>query len=344
MAQLDTLPPDQRAALQLLLKQGQSYEQLGGLLKIDADAVRRRAYAALDALGPETEASDEDRAHVADYLLGQQTVSQRESTRVMLADSPAARDWARDVARSLRPLAGDGLPEVPGGEREGVVAVRGRVRTPEPDLEEEDGDEAPYTRPRAPRRAERDRHADRERAPYERGEPGGPSSRLGGALLLAGLGIVVAVALILLINGGGDDDDNGGGTRPARTTPPTQTGGPSRPIAQINLFSPAGGSRTVGLAQVFQMGNRRAIIVAGQGVQPGTYALWLFNSPTQARFLGFVPQRVGRDGRFATQGELPGDAASFRRLVVTRENVTRNTRRPPARPGPIALQGDFRLN
>jgi len=50
MAVLDTLPPDQRAALQLLLKQRQTYEQLAGLLSIDAGAVRRRAHAGVEAL------------------------------------------------------------------------------------------------------------------------------------------------------------------------------------------------------------------------------------------------------------------------------------------------------
>ena len=51
MADLDSLPADQRAALQLLLKQGQSYDQLAVLLGIGPDAVRDRAHAALAALG-----------------------------------------------------------------------------------------------------------------------------------------------------------------------------------------------------------------------------------------------------------------------------------------------------
>ena len=94
---------------------------------------------------------------------------------------------------------------------------------------------------------------------------------------------------------------------------------------------------------MFEQGGRRAIIVAGQGLSPGAYALWLYNSGSSAKLLGFVPQRVGRDGRFATQGEVPSDAARYRQLVVTRETVTGNTRRPPTRPGTVVLQGDLNL-
>ena len=40
MAEIDDLPADQRAVLQLLLKQGQTYEDISGVLNIDATAVR----------------------------------------------------------------------------------------------------------------------------------------------------------------------------------------------------------------------------------------------------------------------------------------------------------------
>ena len=50
MSGLETLPPDQRAVLQLILAQRRDYAELAGLLKIDAGAVRTRAHAGLDAL------------------------------------------------------------------------------------------------------------------------------------------------------------------------------------------------------------------------------------------------------------------------------------------------------
>jgi hypothetical protein len=109
------------------------------------------------------------------------------------------------------------------------------------------------------------------------------------------------------------------------------------------LTSATGDAKQVGLAQVFQNGSRRAIIVAGQGLQPGAYALWLYNSASDAKLLGFVPQRVGKDGRFATQGELPSNADKYSKLIVTRENVTANTKKAPTKPGQVVLQGDFKL-
>ena len=59
MASLDTLPPDQRAVLQLVLQRGRSYDDIAKLLSIDRAAVRERALRALDALGPQTRVAAE---------------------------------------------------------------------------------------------------------------------------------------------------------------------------------------------------------------------------------------------------------------------------------------------
>src|SRR5687768_12804041 len=115
MSRIDDLKPDQRAALQLLLKQGRSYEEIAQMLRIETRAVRERARAALDGLGPEdiNDLALEDQDDVADYLLGQQSASRRAQTRQLLEQSAPARAWARTVASELRPLAGDTLPEIP---------------------------------------------------------------------------------------------------------------------------------------------------------------------------------------------------------------------------------------
>src|SRR4051812_7885205 len=120
MARLDELPPDHRAVLQLLLKQGKSYEDLAGLLRTDAASVRDRALDALVGLGPLCGAtlSESEQAEISDYLLGQQTASARPSTRQLLEESADGRAWARIVAGELRPLAGDALPEIPAEGRE----------------------------------------------------------------------------------------------------------------------------------------------------------------------------------------------------------------------------------
>jgi hypothetical protein len=90
---------------------------------------------------------------------------------------------------------------------------------------------------------------------------------------------------------------------------------------------------------VFAQSNRRLLIVAGQGVTPGAYALWLYTSPTKSRLLGFVPSRVGKDGKFVTQGVLPNDAGNFQNLVVTAEKVSGSRPALPKTPGTIVLQG-----
>src|SRR3981081_3694183 len=105
MTEIDALPADQRAVLQLLLKQGKSYEDLAGMLNMDASTVGERAHSALEAIGPDTgrRLAPERRAEVSDYLLGQQSVSQRSATRDHLAGRAAARPSARGVAGAPPP-------------------------------------------------------------------------------------------------------------------------------------------------------------------------------------------------------------------------------------------------
>ncbi|MDX6673573.1 MAG: hypothetical protein QOH11_991 [Solirubrobacteraceae bacterium] len=314
MTEIDALPADQRAVLQLLVKQGQTYDALSGLLKIDPAAVRERAHAALEALGPDTgrRLAPERRAEVSDYLLGQQSASERAATRDHLTGSASARAWARVVADALRPLAAGPLPEIPD---EAPEAEPAREAAPAPAATAAVADD--------------DRGRDTARDPR--------SSRLGGALLLGGIGVLVAVVAVLLLTSGG------GGSKKTATlssTPTTGTGTTAQatPVAQINMRSPSGG-KALGLAQVFAQSNRRLLIVAGQGVTPGAYALWLYTSQSKSRLLGFVPSRVGKDGKFVTQGVLPNDAGNFQNLVVTAEKVSGSRPALPKTPGTIVLQG-----
>jgi len=84
-------------------------------------------------------------------------------------------------------------------------------------------------------------------------------------------------------------------------------------------------------------------VIAAQGLSPGTYALWLYNSASSAKLLGFVPARVTSSGKFATQGALPADAGNYQRIVVTSERITPQTKRVPSRPGTVVLQGTLKL-
>jgi sigma-70-like protein len=307
MARLDQLPPDQRAVLQLLLKQGKSYGEIADLLKIERSAVKARAHDALAALGPEdTEDLSEDRRdEIGDYLLGQQDEGQQAATRSFLASSPSGRAWARVVSSELRELKPDGLPEIPA---EGAAEV----------TESEDALEA--------RRAAR---SEQER-----------SSKLGGILLIGGVAIAAIVVLVLLLTGGGDNNKKDTGPVGSTTTTPTNTSTTPQVEAQINLFPPGGGKKPLGVANVVTQSGQRGIALVGQDVPPTggkfAYAMWLENSPSSAKRLGFFGA-VTKNGRLQGFVIAPSDFGNYSKLVVTRE-----TQRNPKVPGPVVLSGNLK--
>src|ERR671931_1065185 len=112
MTPLDTLAPDQRAVLELVLRQGRSYGELSELLGIPERDVRARADAGLRALAGEAEAGV-DTGRIADWLLGQQPDAEAERTRKAVARSAAASAWAGAAAERLHELDGASVPEVP---------------------------------------------------------------------------------------------------------------------------------------------------------------------------------------------------------------------------------------
>ena len=314
MSPVDTLDATQRAVLQLVLKQGKGYDEIADLLGIEVSAVRGRAHAALDALGPSTAGLTAGRrADIADYLLGQQSTEDRDATREHLEGSAAGRAWARSVAGELRPLAKNGLPEIPSEARR-----------------------------REPRRPDRGEADEPEADEPLRTDGARRSSRTGGILLLAGLAAIIAVVVILIVSGG---DDSGttktasSDTRPA--TQPSQTGPQPTPVAQINLKA-ADGSNAVGIAQVLAQGNQRLLAVLGQRLSPSTksaaYAVWLYTSAAKAKLLGFVDPPVGKSGKFQNVINLPTNAAQYRELVVTREKGNAK------QPGEIVLRGQLQLS
>jgi hypothetical protein len=312
MASLDSLPADQRAVLQLLLKQGKSYDDLSELLRIDAVAVRERARDAVDSLGPADPAVDPDRRdEIADYLLGQQSASQRAATREYLEGSASGRAWARGAAGTLEALAPEGLPEIPAErERERPSEQPGAAAGAGPDTLER----RPSRRPEITK-----------------------SSRTGGILILAGLGIALAVGLILLIGGGDDDKSSNASTS-------TTAAGAPRVLAQAQLTPPGGSasSQRLGIAFVVRQGNQTGLAVQARGLQPSTrtsaYGIWLRNSRGgNPRFLGFIQTPVGQDGNLQSVSALTQDISRFDQLLLTRESQEN-----PKSPGTVVLRGTLR--
>ena len=326
MASLETLPPDQRAVLQLVLQRGRGYDDIARMLSIDRAGVRERALQAFDALGPQTRVPPERRALITDYLLGQLPERVTEQTRDRLGESASERAWARVLAAELAPLASSPLPEIPvDSGREEAVATRARK---EPAVEEEET-VAPDYGLREP-----------EAEAAER-----PTSRRGGALLLGlgALAVVVAVVVVIIASSGTSKKHTASTTAkiPSTSTPATTTNG-AQLIAQVNLVSPAGGKKSAGVAQVIRQGANTGLVIVAQGVPPNTshdaYAVWLYNSPSDSHILGFVNPGVKTNGKLQTAGVLPGNASHYKQLLVTLE-----TQAKPTAPGKIVLQGAINL-
>jgi hypothetical protein len=329
MASLDNLPPDQRAVLELVLRRGRNYDEIAKLLSIDRAGVRERALAALDALGPQTGVPAQRRALITDYLLGALPARVADDVREHLASSPSERAWARVVASELQPLASEPLPEIP-------VESAGRAQPDEPAGADDATPEPRSEREPGPRRQ-----------PSEK--PAGPrTSRTGGAVLLAaGAAVVIAVVIVLVLSGGGGKQHSSTAAAAATTGttgptgPSTASGKTTTPqvVAQINLNPPSGGGAK-GIAEVLRQQGKNGIAIVAQGLTPNTkkpanaYAVWLYNSPTDSRILGFVNPGVGTNGRLQTAGGLPTNASHFQKLLVTLE-----TRSNPKSPGRIVLQG-----
>jgi Sigma-70, region 4 len=324
MSRLDELPPDQRAALSLLLSQRKTYAEVATLLAIQERAVHDRAHAALAMLAPRQARGlpAERREEVGDYLLGQQPgVAERLATRAYLDGSDPAREWARAISGELAGLARRQLPEIPGGSAAAAAAEHREAptETPAPPLRARATNVAP---PGSPERSLGERL---------------PSSRRGGALLLAAIAVAVIVAVVLITGASSGSHPNKSASRSAASAKTTT--GPA--IAQrLTLTSPTPGSKTVGVMDILAEGSRRAFFIDAENLPESKgffYALWLYNSPTSHRPLSASPP-VGSTHRLQGGALLPSDAASFHTVLLTRERS-----RTPSEPGPIVLSGPFSL-
>jgi hypothetical protein len=311
MARLDTLPADQRAVVGLLLRQGKGYDELSGLLHLDAATVRERAHAALVALGPArvNGLDPERRAELADFLLGQGSEADREAARVFLAGSASGRAWARGVAAELAPVGGDRLPELPDGPEPPPPAAA----------------PAPAADP-----------------------PEQPVSRRGGAILL---GILAVVAVVIVVGGivfgharGGGEST--GGRVPRTTTSPTTStpaagasAANAKVRAQANVTAPPGAPapKALGVIQVVEVKGQRQLIAIVQGLpKPGRgegFGIWLTAPNGRHTWLGFF-QSADKQGRLVAQGLLRKPISGFDQMLVTRE-----TGSAPTSPGRVYLQG-----
>ena len=338
MTPIETLPPDQRAVVQLVLQQGRSYEDLGRLLGISPDAVRDRAVAGLESLGPDAgpRLPAERRGEIVDYLLGQQASPEREATRERLAGSASARAWARVLAGELEPMARTELPDIP-EPREPAPAPG-----PTP--------EAPPERAGGANGAEATARLDPAVEEEAAGAGGPRASRLGGALLLGAVAILLIVVVIFLLNRSGSSDSNKSASTPSTpatstpANPPTAANPKVVPVAQAALTPPAGGKTPRGAAQLIVQGNAANFLIGAEGLPPlngDSYTVWLYNSPTDAEALAYFRAENIKAGRAGGAAMVPQNFKRYRNVIVSRQPVA-SAKNPPTKPGPIVLQGPLR--
>jgi hypothetical protein len=293
MTPLDTLAPDQRAVLELVLRQGRSYGELSELLAIPERDVRARADAGLRALAGEP-AAGVDSGRIADWLLGQQRDADAERTRAAVARDPEARAWAAVASERLGELGG-ALPA--------------------------DGARAP--RPRPSQRA---------------GAPAG-SSRLGGAILIGVVALLVAGTLLWIFVLRDDEPTASSSATPTPTATAAQAGNDV-------VLSGVGESQAEGLMRLVRRDDGSVqFAIAAQQVPPNqgqeVYAVWLTREGGRPRRLGFAQTPVGEDGILTTGGPQQGDEDKFPRWFATYDKIliTRETDADSRRPGPAVLEG-----
>jgi hypothetical protein len=283
MATFDQLSPEQRAIVELVLRQGKTYSELSEMLSLPEARVRELARDALVELAPvSVRGVEEDwRGQLADYVLGQQFGPEATATKGHLRRSEAARSWTRSLLDSLEQFYANGsIPAIPEGER-------GR-----------------------PKRA-----AAAERPAGARPALAAASDPLMRRRLLAGAGALLLVLLAVLVWPvgllTGDDEKSSNASEPAATEQ-TQTSG-----------QPAASQGPAGIAVVVEQNGKKQLLVQAANLTPSGqsegYYVWLYNSPDDARSLG--GQVTDPQGSYQALGAFPADYKKYKYIDVTRQQV-----------------------
>ncbi|MEJ7655878.1 MAG: anti-sigma factor [Thermoleophilaceae bacterium] len=349
MATLDTLPPQRRAIIELLLRQGQRYDGVASMLDMPPARVRELAREALSLLAPSASrrVDDEWRDQVADYVLGQQTGPESKATRGHLRRSQPARIWVSSVVDSLDPLYGDGdRPAIPGsgGATEprrrrggGGAAAAGAAGAAAGAGAATASTAGRRGATRPARESNRAATADAQRGAgtQERGHeetPGrtgalSPEARavvrrrriIGGAVAAG----VVAVVLAIVLTSGGDEKTDRASSPPP---PSQQQQGPQAQLVGQAELERVGRGDAQGVAVIARRGGEFQLLVQARGLEPSgrgsAYEVWLYNSRRDAQSLG--GQVTDNDGSLQGAGPLPATFRSYRFVDISREKIDRN--------------------
>lgn len=337
------LTQEQRALLQLLLEQNQTYDDIAVLLGMDIGQVRRRARLALIEIGGE---DPDEHVALTDYLVGQADPIDRADVARRLRSDPATNALARKLAAQLRILApGAELPDIP------------------------TGDAAPAASPSRPSRSARTSQPAGS-AP-SRPVGAGPSEGSDGTgsltsqqrtliAALLGAGVLILV-IVLLATGalGGDDESSGGGSDEPDVAGTTGEGGSA--LTRAVLLPPDGGETPNGVAIFGRLRDTPVIQLTASDLEPppagSTYSVWLYRNERVALRLIQI-DRVDQSGRILIRFPIPAEALGFVAnqtfeeivLSLTDENEYRaeiqaaRADDPPRLPrfvGDVVLQGEI---
>jgi Sigma-70, region 4 len=310
LATFDQLSDEQRAIIELVLKQGKSYDELSDMLGLPEARVRELARDALVDLAPITARGVEEdwRGQLADYVLGQQAGPEATATRGHLRRSEAARSWTRSLLDALEQLYPTGnVPAIPDGER-------GRR-----------GAAAPAA-------------------------PGGATSgalssagatEIGRRRLLAAAGVLVLILVVVLlwpigVLTGGDDDEPSEASAGSQNQPQQGQGGDGASI-------PTG---TQGQAIVARQEGATQILVTATGLEPSTqntaYQVYLANSEEDRRSLGATV--TDQQGNLQAGAPLPRNFEDYEFVDLASVTVRGRGQNQRFEEGPTVLRGILELN
>ncbi len=311
MATFDQLSPEQRAIVELVLRQGKTYAELAEMLNLPEGRVRELARDALVELAPvSVRGVEEDwRGQLADYVLGQQSGPEATATKGHLRRSEAARSWARSLLDSLEQFYENGsVPAIPEGER-GRAAKRTTAAAPA------------------------------ERAPSARSPLAAAGDPVMRRRLLAGAGALLLVLLAVLIWPvgvlTGDDDDGGGSASSA------SNGNGGDQAAETPAGEAPVNTQVRGQAIIAEQAGKPLVVLTAVGLEPTTentaYQVWLYNSEGDRTNLGVGA--TDAQGNLGVSQALPAGYKRFKFIDVT----TATVQGQQASPGTSVMRGTLKL-
>jgi Sigma-70, region 4 len=312
MATFDQLSDEQRAIVELVLRQGKSYDELSDMLGLPEARVRELARDALVDLAPLTARGVEEdwRGQLADYVLGQQAGPEATATRGHLRRSEAARSWTRSLLDSLEQLYPNGnVPAVPDGER----GRRGSAAAPRPG-----GGEA----------------GPRALAP-------GSAAAAGRRRLLVAAGGLLALILVAVlvwpfgVLTGGDDEEPSEASAGAQEQPQQPQGSDGGPIS----------TATRGQAIIARQEGATQVLVTATGLEPSTqdtaYQVYLANSEEDRRSLGATV--TDQQGNLQAGAPLPRNFEDYEFIDLASVTVQGRGQNQRFEDGPTVLRGLLEL-